>query len=108
MHPTSAAFETRDLLESITAEWREFFRVPDVSMGLYTLDAGADDLQTPHEEDEVYVVLEGQAILTADGVDHQARPGSILYVARHADHRFHTITERLRLLVIFAPAETGG
>jgi hypothetical protein len=34
-------------------------------------------------------------------------PGSVLFVARTVPHRFHDITERLSVLVFFAPAESG-
>ena len=34
-------------------------------------------------------------------------PGSVLFVARTVPHRFHDITERLSVLVFFAPAETA-
>ena len=34
-------------------------------------------------------------------------PGSVLFVARTVPHRFHDITERLSVLVLFAPAESG-
>lgn len=32
-------------------------------------------------------------------------PGSVIYVAATVPHRFHDITERLEILVVFAPAE---
>ncbi len=31
--------------------------------------------------------------------------GSILYVAKNVEHRFHSIEEELTMLVFFAPAE---
>jgi hypothetical protein len=30
----------------------------------------------------------------------------MVFVAKHVDHRFHSIEQRLELLVAFAPAET--
>ena len=30
----------------------------------------------------------------------------MVFVARHVEHRFHSIDQRLELLVAFAPAET--
>lgn len=85
--------------------WLEFLRAESLSMGLYELAAGAVDLQQPHSEDEVYFVVEGAATLEVDGVQHPVQPGSIVYVAARAPHRFHTITKDLRVLVFFAPAE---
>jgi mannose-6-phosphate isomerase-like protein (cupin superfamily) len=87
--------------------WHEFLRVPDLSVGLYVIPAGGDDQQTPHREDEVYLVLSGRGILRVGEEDLDATPGSILYVAKDAQHYFHGVTEELRLLVFFAPAHTS-
>src|SRR3982750_4143550 len=83
----------------------EFLRKPSLSMGVYELAAGALDPQKPHTEDEVYYVVSGRAMAQ---IGEKARPvqdGSIIYVPANLEHRFHTITEDLTLLVFFAPAE---
>ncbi|MCI0632944.1 MAG: dimethylsulfonioproprionate lyase family protein [Actinobacteria bacterium] len=84
----------------------EFLRVPDLSAGLYVLAAGADDPQSPHQEDEVYAVLSGRGAIRVGDGDRPVGPGSIVYVPAHAEHHFHSIEEELELLVFFAPAET--
>ena len=109
--------ETFDLptLEQARAEvqhrtgelYLEFVRRDSMSCGLYVLEAGAEDPQDPHEEDEVYVVLEGRAQLRAAGQDQPVGPGSVVFVARTVPHRFHTVSERLSVLVFFAPAESA-
>jgi mannose-6-phosphate isomerase-like protein (cupin superfamily) len=85
-------------------EWREFFRVKALSLGVYALKKGSVDTQSPHGQDEIYYVVSGRATLTVDGKPHPAQPGSVLYVAAGAKHRFHDITEDLTTLVFFAPA----
>jgi mannose-6-phosphate isomerase-like protein (cupin superfamily) len=85
----------------------EFLRRESMSCGLYVLEAGADDPQQPHREDEVYVVLDGRASIMVAGQDQPVGPGSVVFVARTVPHRFHDITERLSVLVFFAPAESG-
>lgn len=85
----------------------EFLRRDSLSCGLYVLEAGADDPQDPHEQDEVYLVLTGRARLLVAGQDHPVGPGSVVFVARTVPHRFHDITERLSVLVLFAPAESA-
>ena len=87
--------------------YHQFLTVPDLSLGLYVLPAGAEDLQTPHREDEIYYVVSGRGRLSAGDQDYPAEPGSILFVAKNIDHKFHDIEEDLRLLVFFAPAHTG-
>ena len=85
--------------------YHEFLRVPSLSLGLYRLPAGSQDPQQPHTEDEVYQVLAGRAQLRVGTEDQPVEPGAIIYVAAGVPHHFHTITEDLDLLVLFAPAE---
>ena len=100
--------EARAEVQHRTGElYLEFLRRDSMSCGLYVLEPGADDPQEPHQEDEVYVVLEGRARLMVAGRDHPVGPGSVLFVARTVAHRFHHITERLSVLVFFAPAESA-
>ncbi len=87
--------------------WHEFLRVPDLSVGLYVIPAGGVDPQSPHNEDEVYFVLSGRGVLAICEQEFVAEAGSIFYVARHNPHRFHSISEELRVLVFFAPSHTG-
>jgi mannose-6-phosphate isomerase-like protein (cupin superfamily) len=83
----------------------EFLRVPDLSMGLYVLPAGSTDPQSPHTEDEVYFVVSGKAKIKVGEEDRNMEAGSIVYVAKNVEHRFHSIEEELKVLVFFAPAE---
>ena len=85
-------------------DWVEHFRVPDLSVGTYCIPAGGRDDQSPHTEDEIYVVTTGRAkIVTPDRVA-DVGPGSVIFVPAGEDHRFEEITEDLTLLVIFGPA----
>jgi len=85
--------------------YREFLRVESMSAGLYVLEAGASDPQSPHAQDEIYYVLSGRARFTSGGEDREVAPGDVLFVPAQEEHRFHSIEERLSLLVVFAPAE---
>jgi mannose-6-phosphate isomerase-like protein (cupin superfamily) len=85
--------------------YHEFISVPDLSGGLYVLEAGAIDPQSPHTEDELYVVMSGRAKVSMDGEVHAIRAGSVIFVGAGVEHRFHDIEERLVLLVMFGPAE---
>lgn len=92
------------LAEQGDAAYREFLRGPALSLGLFTADAGYADVQDPHAQDEVYVVLEGSAVLTLDGEDRPLVAGSVVYVPRGVPHHFHSVGDGLRVLVVFAPA----
>lgn len=82
--------------------WQQFMQVPDLFAGLYEIPAGGEDGQAPHDADEVYYVLAGEAIAVVEGERIPVKEGSVLYVAKDKDHRFVEITEDLSLLVFFA------
>jgi mannose-6-phosphate isomerase-like protein (cupin superfamily) len=85
--------------------WAEQLRVADLSVGTYSIAAGGTDDQSPHTEDEIYVVMAGRATLESGGDRAEVGPGSVVYVPAAEVHRFTAITEDLALLVFFAPAE---
>lgn len=77
-----------------------------LELGIYVLVAPEPDHQQPHEDDEVYVVLEGTGILEVEGEEVGVKEGSAVFVEAGAEHRF-TAYEHLSVLVIFErkPAE---
>jgi mannose-6-phosphate isomerase-like protein (cupin superfamily) len=87
------------------AHYAEQLRVPDLSVGTYSIPAGGTDGQSPHTEDEIYVVTAGRATIQAGGERAPVGPGSVIYVPAGEQHRFTDITADLALLVFFAPAE---
>ena len=102
------AFELAQLISQREASHKlylEFLNVPDLSMGLYVLPAGGTDPQSLHTEDEVYYVVSGKAKIKVADEDRDVKAGSIVYVAKNEEHRFHSIEEELTVLVFFAPAE---
>lgn len=106
--PVLQSFQA-DALVDANAEsgkrYTEFLRVPAMSAGIYGLPAGSEDLQSPHEQDELYYVLSGRSKFVCDNTVIDAMPGSLIYVAKQAVHRFFDIEEDLRIIVIFAPEE---
>ena len=86
------------------ALYLEFFQVPTMSLGLYELGAGSVDPQQPHTEDEVYYVVSGHGQVRIADEDREIHPGSVIFVGSGVQHRFHSITAELSLLVVFAPA----
>lgn len=107
--PPGAVFNHMEVADAHAASgkpYHQYLTVPALSAGIYALPAGGEDTQRPHDEDEIYVVLTGKAMITIDGTDYRVARGDTVYVAKHVEHRFHTIEEDLRLLVVFAPAHT--
>jgi mannose-6-phosphate isomerase-like protein (cupin superfamily) len=81
----------------------EHLSVPDLSVGTYSIPAGGLDDQTPHTEDEIYVVTVGRARIVTAGGSAEIGPGSVIYVPAAEEHHFVDITEDLCLVVVFAP-----
>jgi len=71
-----------------------------LEIGVYVLVAPEPDTQQPHDDDEVYVVLEGRGTLEVEGESFAVSEGQALFVPAHAEHRF-TGYESLSVLVIF-------
>jgi quercetin dioxygenase-like cupin family protein len=94
-----------DCAASAGASWVEQLRVPDLSVGTYCIPAGGTDDQSPHTEDEIYIVTAGRATLASGGERAEVRPGSVIYVPAGEVHRFTDIAEDLAVVVVFAPAE---
>jgi len=103
------AFELFELDEVLAARhqsgqlYHEFLRADTLSAGMYVLPAGSADPQQPHSEDEIYFVAEGRGLIEVEGASRPVGPGSIVFVGTGVPHRFHSITEDLKVLVIFAP-----
>ena len=88
-------------------EYREFLRAPSLSCGIYHLPRGARDMQSAHDEDEVYFVLSGKATMKVGGEDRSVEAGTILYVRATEEHSFFEIEEDMTLLVFFAASTPG-
>ena len=95
--------KVRDKLKGEAVEYLEFLNVPALNCGIYFLAAGSTDMQAPHDEDEVYVVLSGRARMNLGGEEERAvGPGSLLYISASIAHSFFEIEQDMTLLVIFA------
>ena len=85
-------------------DWVEHLKVPDLSVGTYCIPAGGEDHQSPHTEDEIYVVTSGRGHLKTPSGTAEVAPGAVIFVPAGEEHRFIEITEDLTLLVVFGPA----
>ena len=94
--------EVKGKLKGEAVEYLEFLNVPALNCGIYFLAAGSTDMQAPHDEDEVYLVLSGRARMRLDEEERTVVPGSLLYVGATTEHSFFEIEEDMTLLVMFA------
>lgn len=99
MHPFDVETAKRRLAEA-GGGYEVVHTSPGLEVGVYVLVAPEADKQQPHEDDEVYVVLEGRGTLEVEGVETPLEEGHGIFVPAGADHRF-TGYEQLAVLVIF-------
>jgi mannose-6-phosphate isomerase-like protein (cupin superfamily) len=99
MHPFDVT-EVAERLKASGGGYEVVHESPGLEVGVYVLVAPEPDRQQPHEDDELYVVLEGSGTLEVEGEATPLREGHALFVEAGADHRF-TGYEGLSVLVIF-------
>ena len=88
-----------------SSHWQEHLDVADVSCGTYSLPEHGADPQTPHTEDEIYVVTRGRATLWTPSGAAEMGPGDVAFVPAGEEHRFVDVVEDFAVLVVFGPAE---
>ena len=59
------------------------------------------DAQTPHAQDEIYVVAGGSGTFFNGGARHAFRTGDVLFAAAGVAHRFENITDDFAAWVVF-------
>lgn len=113
--PTSEAqlpgfkfWDLPDLMQESVGRYSEFLDVPTMSVGIYSLPSAASDTQSPHGQDEVYYIVEGEAQLVVQDEPIPVSPGSIVYVRAGVEHRFEPITDDLRTVVLFSSTPTDA
>jgi mannose-6-phosphate isomerase-like protein (cupin superfamily) len=93
--------EVQQRLDAGTGGYEIVHESPGLEIGVYVLVAPEPDHQQPHEDDEVYVVLEGSGALEVEGEQTRVTEGEAIFVAAGAEHRWVGY-ENLSVLVIFA------
>jgi mannose-6-phosphate isomerase-like protein (cupin superfamily) len=97
-------FQLGDLLAKVErsgVSLKEFLRTPSLSCSIYHLPVGSKDMSSAHEEDELYLVLEGKAHLRIGDSEHHVERGTLMYVQAACDHAFFDIQEDLTVLAFF-------
>jgi mannose-6-phosphate isomerase-like protein (cupin superfamily) len=99
--------EVKDGLVAAGGGYEIAHRSPGLELGVYVLVAPEPDRQQPHEDDEVYIVLEGNGMLEVEGESLAVAEGSAAFVEAGAEHRFSAY-EQLSVLVIFDRRAAGN
>jgi mannose-6-phosphate isomerase-like protein (cupin superfamily) len=79
----------------------EVFRRGGISLSMFA--PLRTDFQTPHEQDEIYIVASGHGELHVGDHVHDAGRGDALFVAAGVRHRFENFSEDFATWVIFFP-----
>ncbi len=106
--PKWLAFDLAEIEQRHAGTGRDYFEFLDeqsMNAGLYLVEAGEDDHQSPHALDEIYYVVRGQADFFADGDTMQTGTGDVIYVRSGIEHRFQNITDTLETIVVFVSFE---
>jgi mannose-6-phosphate isomerase-like protein (cupin superfamily) len=59
------------------------------------------NVQTPHEQDEVYVIARGRGVLVHDGRRDPCQAGDLAFVAAGVEHHFEDFSDDLAVWVLF-------
>jgi mannose-6-phosphate isomerase-like protein (cupin superfamily) len=79
------------------------------SMSLEVFAPRGEDRQHPHTQDELYIVVSGQARFEHNAAMTEARTGDVLFVPAGEPHRFHDMSADFVTWVIFwGPAGGEG
>ena len=71
------------------------------SMKLRYYNPRGPDLQTPHDQDELYIVASGQGTFFVGGQRVAFGPGDVLFVAAKVEHRFEDFSDDFATWVVF-------
>ena len=77
------------------------------SMGVWFYAPHGADLQTPHDQDEVYIIVNGTGSFFCAGERVQFGPGDALFVPANAEHRFEEFGDDLEAWVVFYGPKGG-
>jgi mannose-6-phosphate isomerase-like protein (cupin superfamily) len=63
--------------------------------------------QSPHAQDELYVIVRGRGVLVHDGRKDAFETGDLMFVAAGTEHHFEDFTDDLTVWVAFFGPEGG-
>ncbi len=86
-------------------QWVVRFRHGALQLGLYA--PRGRDPQTPHTQDEVYVVMKGSGWFVNGSARTRFGPGDVLFVPAGVVHRFEEFTDDFMVWVVFYGPEGG-
>lgn len=92
-------------LEASGKLFLEVFRHGSLTVELY--QPKEIDYQTPHDRDEVYVIVSGSGDFVLDGIRSRFLPGDFMFVAAGKPHHFENFTSDFSTWVLFYGPKGG-
>ena len=77
------------------------------SMSVELYAPRGEDLQTPHAQDELYIILTGHGEFQNGAERHPFQPGDVIFVPAGVEHRFLEFSEDFATWVVFWGPEGG-
>jgi mannose-6-phosphate isomerase-like protein (cupin superfamily) len=92
-------------LKTVETKFVELFKHGTLSVEIYKPEG--NDLQTPHERDEIYVVIEGHGIFFLNDKTFPFQKGDFIFVPAGIEHRFETFSSDFSTWVFFYGPKGG-
>lgn len=77
------------------------------SMSLIYFAPEGKDYQTPHDQDELYFVLEGSGVIEIEGESHAFTKGSAIFVSAGKKHKFMGSLSNIKMWAVFYGPKGG-
>lgn len=106
MHTPSFQIPLKKALQSLQASNQEFIELfSHGSLVVEIYQPHLVDRQTPHNRDEIYVIISGYGEFVLEGERTTFSPGDVLFVPAKKEHRFERFTNNFSTWVFFFGAE---
>lgn len=97
-------FDLDDLVSKIGKGeyWTDFLKVRHMQAGVLRLRPSEEDTQAPHDDDELYFVVEGSGYIEMGKESRPVKKGSVIFMPARMAHRFYGNKDTLVVLYMFA------
>ena len=87
------------------SDYAEYMENGSMRVGLYR--PRQSDTQTPHKQDELYIVQTGHGYFVCDGERKDFGPGDILFAPAGVEHKFENFSDDFSTWAIFYGPDGG-
>ena len=86
---------------------QSFYPIRHGTMRVGVYAPAGHDPQSPHEQDELYVIISGTGTFRKGGETRPFGPGDVIFVEAGVDHRFEDFSSDFETWVVFWGPEGG-